>query len=497
MRAPLRFWSRLVSGDHERSIVSPLDLFEGDFELPGSRADLIRKIRWIIRIRYIVSPSVVLLMLFTSWQGLTQAPELTRAAIFSVLITGGVAVAFNIVYQLALKKERNLQRFVFWQMAVDILLFSSYVYRSGGVVSPFTFLYLLPIIAGAILVSGRAAAGLAGLSVLCYGLIAFLETSGVIVHISYFVALDDFAQKWSYVILMVIMNSVGFFSVAALASQLTKAIRGKTDALAQATTTLDRRAALLAMLVRVSRTGVEARDADEAVEVIAKLLAVGLDLDRVLVYLVDEGGDNLVLARRVYHPRLEGKADHSALSVTIPLREDAGVTAHCALTRIPINVTDPADHPLINRELAERIGINPFAVAPLVMKGRLLGVIGVDRSQGIIDDEAFPVLVAFADQAAHALWTAQLEYDRDDLPDGLEHDGPLGVSYHEQSEAHADPVEAEDEDGDDGDDGDDGGDGPPDGAPDRDGLQLEQGGDEAGRAGGQRPDDERRDPEPA
>ena len=57
------------------------------------------------------------------------------------------------------------------------------------------------------------------------------------------------------------------------------------------------------------------------------------------------------------------------------------------------------------RELAERIGINPFAVAPMVIKGQLLGVLGVDRSVelGVIDDEAFQVLIAFADQAALAI----------------------------------------------------------------------------------------------
>jgi hypothetical protein len=56
---------------------SPLRLFDIDFELTDSRTELIKKIRWIIRLRFALAPSVVLLMLFTGWQGLTQQPSLT------------------------------------------------------------------------------------------------------------------------------------------------------------------------------------------------------------------------------------------------------------------------------------------------------------------------------------------------------------------------------------------------------------------------------------
>ncbi len=54
---------------------------------------------------------------------------------------------------------------------------------------------------------------------------------------------------------------------------------------------------------------------------------------------------------------------------------------------------------------AGRIGMNPFALMPLVVRDRLVGVLGVDRgaSCGEISDEEFRLLEVFANQAAIAI----------------------------------------------------------------------------------------------
>lgn len=400
-----------MDGLDDVSAISPLKLFELDFELTDTRTELVKKIRWLIRVRFAVSAGVVLLMFFTGWQGLTQQQAMTRSTVLATLITGGVAVLLNLVYFVQLRRQRNLRLFVLAQLCVDVLIFSSYVYRSGGITSPFTFLYLLPIIATAIMVSGRATLGIALLSSACYAGLALMGATRMVEHVSYFVALDSFARKWSYVTLMLLVTPLAFFSVAALSIFLMRSVRAKTEELTRANTQLDRRAQLLQMLYQVSRSAVDAADSSAVVDQIGRLLVEGLNLDRVLLYLVDEGGTQLELAREFYHPRLEGRVDRTHLQVQIPLDAKAGVTARCALQRRPENVKDPKEHALINQELAQRIGINPFAVAPMVVHGRLLGVLGVDRKfeEGVIDEDAFAVLIAFADQAAVALRAAQLE----------------------------------------------------------------------------------------
>jgi hypothetical protein len=394
---------------------SPLKLLLNiDFELSDDKTELVKKVRWIIRLRYVISPAVVLMMLFTGWQGLTREPALTQSALFAVLITAAIAVLLNTIYFFTLRMRplSNLRAFVVLQLAVDVLLFTSYVYRSGGVTSPFSFLYLLPIIAGAILVSTSASMALAGVASASYVAILSLAASGVIEHISYFVALDDFAHKWSYVLLMMLVNSFAFFMVAGISSFLMRTVRQKTNSLTAATLSLDRKVHLLGMLYDVARAAVGGNDAKDVIDEIGEILVAGLSLDRVLVYIKSEDGQFLELEREFYHPRLGDEIDRASLEVKIALEEDAGVTARAALRQMPENVTDPASHPLINRELAKKIGINPFAVAPMVIRGKMLGVIGVDRcfdAGGEIDDDAFQVLIAFADQAAVTLRTAQLE----------------------------------------------------------------------------------------
>jgi GAF domain-containing protein len=91
--------------------------------------------------------------------------------------------------------------------------------------------------------------------------------------------------------------------------------------------------------------------------------------------------------------------------VAIPLQEEAGLTARSAVLQEPYNIVDPESSPHINRELARKIGLNPFAIAPMVVRGKTVGVIGIDRSKdnGAIQNEEFRVFQVFANQAAITL----------------------------------------------------------------------------------------------
>ena len=398
--------------EHIEGPASAHDLWDSfALKLEDSRQELVGKIRWIIRTRFVVSISIVVMMLCTAWWGLTEDNVLTMQTLVATCITAGVAVVLNFAFILAMRHQRDLHGLVLIQLSTDVLIFTSYVYRTGGVTSPFTFLYLLPIIAGAMLVSTRVSFGLAGFASIAYGLLAFLESTGVIDHISYFVALDSFARKWSYVSLMTLVNPAGFLAVAGISSFLMRNVRARTMALHEATVKLDRKARLLQMLYEASRSATEG-DAPYVIHAIGDILIKGLDLDRVLLYLVDTEKNELVLAREFFHPRLDQQQAREHLQVHIPLDARAGLTARCALERRPENVQDPRNHPHINQELATEIGLNPFALAPLVARDELLGVLGVDRSEsfGVLSDDAFQLLIAFADQAAATLRGSRCEH---------------------------------------------------------------------------------------
>src|SRR6185295_9524869 len=102
------------------------------------------------------------------------------------------------------------------------------------------------------------------------------------------------------------------------------------------------------------------------------LLVQRMDFDRALLYLVTEDRKALKLKLLSRHPRFAGLPPES-YTVTMDFNRKAGVTARAAVEKKLFNITDPQNHPLINKELARRIGLNPFAVAPMLVKNKVLG----------------------------------------------------------------------------------------------------------------------------
>ena len=391
----------------ELEVALPGNLFDIDFDLSDTREELRKKIGWIVRIRFAVNPAVFVLMFFANWHGLTKGVSaLSSETLYSTGITTGFSLVLNLVYAYALRRGRfDLRKFVLLQLALDVLIFSAYLWRTGGVTSPFPFLYVLPILGAAMLLSPGAGVLMAGISSAGYLGVVIAEALGALPHVSYFVALDRLTHRGGYVTLMVIVNLFSFFLVSGAAGFLMRTIRGKTLELRDANARLEHKAHLFQTLYQVSEL-LQARESlDEILDGICDVLVTRMNVDRALMYVVD--GDALVLRRVTYHKRVPGEA-HADMRVRIPLDPAEGLTARCAVEGRSYNVTDPARQEGINAELARRIGTNPFALAPMTYRGRVLGVLGVDRSVGFgtIGDDELDVLKVFARQAGQTLEAA-------------------------------------------------------------------------------------------
>lgn len=394
----------LLAGTRNLALNLPKRLFELDFELNETRDELKKKIAWIIRVRFFINPAVFLLMLFTNWQGLTHgASAMSRETLGSTAFTALFSVLLNVAYFYALRRERiELRKFVSLQLLLDILVFSAYVWRTGGVTSPFVFLYFLPIIGGSMLLSPSAGMGQAGLTSAAYLTIVVLESSGVIPHVSYFVALDQFAHRSSYIVLMVLVNLFAFVAVAATSGALIRRIQSKSRELEESNQLLERKANLLSTLYRVSEILQTHTNKEEVLDHICDVLVTDLNVDRALMYVIENNA--LLLKRVAYHQRNTSQ-EHASLRVTIPLDAHEGLTARAALENRVFNITEPEKQAGINRGLAERIGLNPFALAPMTYRHQVVGVLGVDRStqQGSIRDDEAEVLQIFARHAGQTL----------------------------------------------------------------------------------------------
>jgi len=379
------------------------------------REETIRNIKLIIRVRWFISPGVLLILLLASSTGLS------RQEFFSSdqLIVNGtntlIILGFNLAYRLLVRRIENVRPLVYFQLFIDALHFTLTIYKTGGVTSPLTFLYFGVIFAAALLASGAASFITAGISTLLFSLIIILERYSILPHQDYFLPLSGLHTAFSYQLLSWLFVIFSFFMMAFLASFLTWEIRRKQIRLKGANTTLNKKIQTLLLLYRTSKAMNTFERVDKIADFILGELLEFLNLDRALLYLnVNDSYLHLFQVKKRNRQFPEKSLSQSAstteaetagLKVDIPLEEGAGLTALCALKQKPFNIHNPEESELINRELARKIGMNPFALAPLVVRSKLVGVIGIDRSykNGWITEDEFQILMVFANQAAISL----------------------------------------------------------------------------------------------
>tara|TARA_B100000614_G_scaffold229429_2_gene221821 strand:- start:257 stop:1432 length:1176 start_codon:yes stop_codon:yes gene_type:complete len=367
-----------------------------------SQEEIRRNLQLIIRIRWFVSPSILLIMVLA---GLVGVANRFSFSIEQIAINGAnvaIMLALNVVYGVLARRVRDLGPLVLFQLLIDVIHFSFTVYKTGAVTSPFTFLYFFVIFSGALLVSGRTAYLIAGISSVLYGAMVILERLGAIPHQAYFSPLSGLQENPSYFFLTVGFTVGSLFAFAALAGFLTGLIHRRQEELRRTVGLLRTRNDTMSLMFRTSEALNRHTDVREVGEYILDELMGFLDLDRALLYL-NENDERL----RLLLVRTRGGHTDSSVSLEIPLKREAGLTARVAIDQEAYNIRDPEASDLINRELAKKIGMNPFAIAPLVLRGRTVGVIGIDRSFRPVRTEEFNVLKAFANQAAIAIDSVQ------------------------------------------------------------------------------------------
>jgi K+-sensing histidine kinase KdpD len=375
---------------------------EPTVETPGDRQQLAASFRLILRLRFIVFPAVLALVLLASLAGPTRRSLLDGPTLLLHGINAAVVLSLNALALFLVRRVRNIAPLVLFQLAIDALNFTFTIYKTGGAASPLVFLYYGPIFAASILAGARATFATAGLSAVLYTAIVLLEAFAVLPHQPWFPAFEGVRTSLSYLALALLFTLFSLALIAFLASYLARELRRRQHELRAANTELERRLRTMHLLHRTTGALNRSASVREVADAILGDLVSFLDLDRALLYLASGKTLHLFMVK---HRAGERRPAGAKLSVRIPLRRDAGLTARAALERRSYNVRRPEESPLINRELAGRIGMNPFALLPLVVRDRLVGVLGVDRSAtfGEIGDEEFRLLEVFANQAAIAI----------------------------------------------------------------------------------------------
>jgi len=155
-----------------------------------------------------------------------SSPDAQPNLPFYYLIIG--AYAFSAGFFGLYAGGRRLAAQAYAQVVFDLLLITAFVYISGGVASSMYFLYLFPIIAASLVISGRAGFLAASLSAILFGVLA----DGL-----YFGFVAAFRPEHAVraplgTMLVTIFIAWGvFFVIAALMSKLTDSLRRTRQAL--------------------------------------------------------------------------------------------------------------------------------------------------------------------------------------------------------------------------------------------------------------------------
>ncbi len=128
------------------------------------------------------------------------------------------------IYIVALKYIKNLFKFAYLQLLIDTIFITAIIYTTGGIESIFSFLYLLNIISGGIILYRYGGMIIASFSSILYG--AFLDLSyyGLINSIGY---RFPYAKEYqsSEIFYMILVNATAFYLVAFLSGFLSEQIR--------------------------------------------------------------------------------------------------------------------------------------------------------------------------------------------------------------------------------------------------------------------------------
>ncbi len=395
----------------------PLGFLGESFSFQDSREETLKNIKLIIRIRYFITPSIFIIMFIAGMFGYTKESAFSENQIIVNGINLIVMLIMNSIYLISVRRIKNLKPLVLFQLIIDIVHYTLTVYKTGGGTSPFTFLYLMVIFSSAMIVTGKTAYLIAGITSLSFSGIIFFEAVNILPHQDFFSPFSGLQGSSSYLILTWAFSVFSFFAFAALAAYLIGLQQNKQRQLKKANEVMMKKNKTMLLLYHTSKSLNSYNSVRDVVDYILAQLIDHLHLDRSLLYLnirneflhlymvksrsKDGSVESINLAEADEEEDVAAKS-HGGIKVNIPLVESAGLTARCALLQEPYNIRNPEESTLINRELAAKIGMNPFALAPLVLRGKSVGVIGIDRSfeNGSITEEEFKILQMFANQAA-------------------------------------------------------------------------------------------------
>lgn len=180
---------------------------------PSSREDLISKLKVLIACRAAIITVFLGSLAFLHPQlGLLSPPKG-----ISLLVAG--TYLLTLAYAVLLPRISRLVLFSYLQILGDLAIESGIIYLTGGIESPFSFLYILSIISASILLNRSGGYFIAALATILYGSLANLEFYQLIEPLTLYHR-GRVGLGGQYFLHTVFLNMSAFFLVAFLSGYL-------------------------------------------------------------------------------------------------------------------------------------------------------------------------------------------------------------------------------------------------------------------------------------
>ncbi len=209
-------------------------------------------IRWFLGLRLVVISTLFLGILLI--QATTPLILPLKHFYGIILTTYALSLGYLVLHLVGLAPK--LQAFI--QLVGDIGIVTGLVYFTGGFHSPFSFLYLTVIVAGAVIFRGGGLI-FAGLSAIAYGLLIDLMVFGIL-PIPPNLGGVQVSLPLPRILTQLLINVVGFALVAVLVSYLTESLRAARSRLSEEIERAQRLAAVTDHVVRSVAAGIVATD---------------------------------------------------------------------------------------------------------------------------------------------------------------------------------------------------------------------------------------------
>jgi len=214
---------------------------------------------------------------------------------FHYLIIAGIYF-LTFIYAAIYKYSKNLFLFAYFQLLLDTLLATVIIYATGGIESIFSFLYILTIINGSIILYRRGGFIIASSSSILYGLLLDLHFYNIIHPLG---SQGTYGMQYGgpYLLYQILVNIAGFYLVAYLISYLSEQTRRSRVELKAKQVDIDKLEVLNESIIKSITSGLIVLDGDNRIIVfnpaseeifgIKADNASGRQVDKVLPFLKD------------------------------------------------------------------------------------------------------------------------------------------------------------------------------------------------------------------